>query len=770
MENNNKQESLINKSILKVFARNPFESLNYKQVASRLGNNDRASMQMIMNKILLLAEEGVLIEVSKGKYKLDARYISDDILPSNYVVGTVDMKQTSKAYVILENGSEDIFIAPNNTNHALNNDKVKVYLFPRRKGRKPEGQITEIIERNQTTFVGSIQKHPKFAFFIPDSQSMPVDIFIPLEDINGANENEKVLVQMTEWPQRANNPFGKVIKILGEKGENNTEMLSILAQFGFPLVFPEAVEKEAEEIPETIPQEEIKRRKDFRKIPTITIDPYDAKDFDDAISFRVLPNGNYEIGVHIADVSHYVRPNSAIDQEAYIRATSVYLVDRTIPMLPEKLSNNLCSLRPNEDSLTFSAVFEMSHEAEIISEWFGKGVINSCRRFTYEEVQTIIEEGKGEMEEFILPVQNIAHLLRKRRFKTGAINFESQEVKFRLDENSKPIGVYIKESKEANWLIEEFMLLANKRVAEKIGKDKGNKKEAKTFIYRVHDEPNPDKLSTFSEFVGKLGYVINTDSRSSLVKSFNDLFRDIAGKGEETMISNIAIRTMSKAYYSTTNIGHYGLSFPYYSHFTSPIRRYPDLMLHRLLERYLEGGTSASKEAFEERCEHCSLMEKKAAEAERTSVKYKQAEFLSDKIGEVFKGAISGISKWGIYVLIDENKCEGLIPIRTLTDDFYYIDEENYQVVGRKLNKTYRLGDPIKIKVESVDLFKKQMDFSLVDDGEFPAEMRDFSPEKIDEKPTRQQKSSPKTSSKTRVKSTKANSHKQNRKGRKKTN
>lgn len=439
-------------------------------------------------------------------------------------------------------------------------------------------------------------------------------------------------------------------------------------------------------------------------------------------------------------------------------------------MLPEKLSNNLCSLRPNEDSLTFSAVFEMSHEAEIISEWFGKGVINSCRRFTYEEVQTIIEEGKGEMEEFILPVQNIAHLLRKRRFKTGAINFESQEVKFRLDENSKPIGVYIKESKEANWLIEEFMLLANKRVAEKIGKDKGNKKEAKTFIYRVHDEPNPDKLSTFSEFVGKLGYVINTDSRSSLVKSFNDLFRDIAGKGEETMISNIAIRTMSKAYYSTTNIGHYGLSFPYYSHFTSPIRRYPDLMLHRLLERYLEGGTSASKEAFEERCEHCSLMEKKAAEAERTSVKYKQAEFLSDKIGEVFKGAISGISKWGIYVLIDENKCEGLIPIRTLTDDFYYIDEENYQVVGRKLNKTYRLGDPIKIKVESVDLFKKQMDFSLVDDGEFPAEMRDFSPEKIDEKPTRQQKSSPKTSSKTRAKSTKANSHKQNRKGRKKTN
>ncbi len=756
---NNKQESLINKSILRVFARNPFEALNYKQVASRMGSNDRASMQMVMNKILLMAEEGILIEVTKGKYKLDARYLTDDILPSNYVIGTVDMKQTSKAYVILENGSEDIYIAPNNTNHALHNDKVKVYLFPRRKGRKPEGQITEIIERNQTTFVGSLQIHSKFAFFIPDSATMPVDIFIPLEDINGAKENEKVLVQMTEWPQRSNNPFGKVIKILGKKGENNTEMLSILAEFGFPLVFPESVEKEADAIAEEIPQEEIERRKDFRNIPTITIDPYDAKDFDDAISFRVLPNGNYELGVHIADVSHYVRPNSAIDQEAYLRATSVYLVDRTIPMLPEKLSNKVCSLRPNEDSLTFSAVFEMNSEAEVVNEWFGKGVIRSCRRFTYEEVQTIIENEKGEMDDFIMPVHNIATILRKKRFKTGAINFESQEVKFRLDENSKPIGIYIKESKEANWLIEEFMLLANKRVAESIGKDKNKKKEAKTFVYRVHDEPIPEKLSTFTEFVSKLGYVINTESRSSLVKSFNDLFRDVAGKGEETMISSIAIRTMSKAYYSTNNIGHYGLAFPFYSHFTSPIRRYPDLMVHRLLERYLEGGASASKEAFEERCEHCSLMEKKAAEAERTSVKYKQAEFLSDKIGEVFKGAISGVSKWGIYVLIDENKCEGLIPIRTLTDDFYYIDEDNYQVVGRKLNKTYRLGDPIKIRVESVDMFKKQMNFSLVDDGEFPAEMRDFSPEKTND--FSQDKNSKQINSKT-------NNHKLNRKGRKK--
>ena len=733
MEATNKQQSPIVKSILKVFAQYPFEALNYKQVASRCGANDRASKQMIMNNVLQLAEDKVLTEESSGKYRLDSQYINDDILPSNYIIGTVDMKQTSKAYVIPDNGTDDIFISPNNTNHALNNDKVKVYLFPRRKGRKPEGQITEVITRSKTSFVGSIQRHAKYAFFIPDSTSMPVDIFIQLEDLNGATEEDKVLVEMTEWPERANNPFGKVVQILGKHGENNTEMLSILAEYGFPLSFPDAVEAEANAIPEEIPQEEINKRRDFRSITTITIDPADAKDFDDAISFRVLENGNSEIGVHIADVSHYVSPGSPIDDEAYKRGTSVYLVDRTIPMLPEKLCNVVCSLRPDEDSLTFSAIFEINEKAEVVSEWFGKGIIHSHRRFAYEEVQKIIEAGAGELQDYILPVNHLATILRKRRFKTGAINFESQEVKFNLDENAKPIGIYIKESKEANWLVEEFMLLANKRVAEKIGRDKKGNKEAKTFVYRVHDEPNPDKLNTFTEFVGKLGYTINIGSRSELVKSFNNLFAEIAGKGEEDMISKIAIRTMSKAYYSTHNIGHYGLSFPYYTHFTSPIRRYPDLMVHRLLERYLNEKPSASKDVFEEKCVYASLMERKAADAERTSVKYKQAEFLSDKIGEIFKGAISGISKWGIYVLIDENKCEGLIPIRTLTDDFYYIDEDNYQVVGRKYNKTYRLGDPIKIKVESVNMLKKQMDFSLVDDGEFEMVKRDFSPEKIDE-------------------------------------
>lgn len=733
MESSNKKKSAIASSILRAFASSPFESLNYKQVASRIGYNDRASREMVMNHVLKMAEEGTLIEDEKGKYKLNSKFISDDILPNNYIIGTVDMKQTGKAYVIPDNGTEDIFISQNNTNHALNNDKVKVYLFPQRKDRKREGQITEIIERKKTSFVGTIQKSQKFAFFVPDSSSMPVDLFIALEDLNGAKDGQKVLAEISQWPERANNPFGRVIKVLGEPGDNDVEMQSILAEYDFPLFFPEAVEKEAENIPFEIPQEEIKKRKDYRKILTYTIDPEDAKDFDDAISFRILDNGNLEVGVHIADVSHYVRPGSLIDEEAYKRGTSVYLVDRTIPMLPEKLSNGVCSLRPNEDSLTFSAIFEMNQDAEIISEWFGRTVIHSDKRFSYEDAQKIIEEQQGELSEYVLPVHRLATILRKKRFKTGAINFESQEVKFRLDENSKPIGIYIKESKEANWLIEEFMLLANKHVAERIGKAKKDNKEAKTFVYRVHDEPNPDKLTVFTEFVSKMGYQVNTQNRSTLAKSLNNLFKDITGKGEENMISTIAIRTMSKAYYSTDNIGHYGLAFPYYTHFTSPIRRYPDLMVHRLLEKYLENKPSVSKEVYEEKCEKCSIMEKKAADAERLSVKYKQAEFLSDKIGFVFAGVISGVSKWGLYVLIDENKCEGLIPIRTMTDDFYYIDEDNYQVVGRHSNKTYRLGDPIKIKVERVDLMKKQMDFSLVDDGEILAPKRDFSPEKIEE-------------------------------------
>ncbi|MDR0971390.1 MAG: ribonuclease R [Bacteroidales bacterium] len=733
-EKNAKKTNTIETQILKILSFSPEKPMNYKQIAAQMGRNDRAMQITIKNNIESLLEKEILIEEDRGKYRIDTRFITTDLLPSNYVIGKVDMKQTGKAYVIVDNLSEDVYIAPNNTNHALNNDKVKVYLFPRRKNRKLEGQITDVLERSQTRFVGSMQIHQSYAFFIPDAASMPVDIFIAKEDINGAKENDKVIVEMTSWNERANNPFGRVVEILGTKGENNTEMLSILAEYGFPLSFSEKVEKEAQKISEKISKEEIEKRRDFRGITTITIDPYDAKDFDDALSFRVLDNGLYEIGVHIADVSHYIKKGSLLDEEAYKRATSVYLVDRTIPMLPEKLSNGVCSLGPNKDSLTFSVVFIIDEKAQIIDQFFGKGIIHSNRRFTYEEVQKTIEEKQGELSEVILPLHKIATILRKKRFVKGAINFESQEVKFHLDENAKPIGVYIKESKEANWLVEEFMLLANKKVAEKIGKEKNKKGGAKNFVYRIHDEPNPEKLSTFKTFVSKLGYDIKTESRGALVKSFNTLFEAISGKGEETMISSIAIRTMSKAYYSTNNIGHYGLSFNYYTHFTSPIRRYPDLMVHRLLEGYLIDKPSVDKEYLEGKCEYCSLMEKRAAEAERTSVKYKQAEFLSDKIGEVFLGAISGVSKWGLYVLIDQNKCEGLIPIRSLNDDFYYIDEDNYQVVGKNNNRTYRLGDPIKIRVEDVNLLKKQMTFSLVDDGEFLPEYRSFNPQKEEEK------------------------------------
>ncbi|MBO4740760.1 MAG: ribonuclease R, partial [Bacteroidales bacterium] len=520
---------------------------------------------------------------------------------------------------------------------------------------------------------------------------------------------------MVEWPNNLNNPVGKVLQILGKPGENNVEMQSILAEFDFPLSFPATVEKAAENIPSAITDEEIAHRRDFRNDITFTIDPADAKDFDDALSFRRLDNGNYLIGVHIADVSHYVTPGSPIDNEAYRRATSVYLVDRTIPMLPEKLCNNLCSLRPNEDKLCFSAVFEMDDNANVISRWLGKTVIHSNRRFSYEETQQVIETGEGDLKDEILKLNQLATILKENRHKTGAINFESVEVKLKLDENAKPIGVYIKEQKEANFLIEEFMLLANKGVAEFVGKPQG-KSKAKTFVYRVHDEPNPEKLNTFVQFVRKLGYRMNVANRQSLAKSFNNLFEATEGKGEQNMIDAIAIRTMAKAFYSTENIGHYGLAFPYYTHFTSPIRRYPDLMVHRLLEHYLNGGKSADIEAYEERCKHASLMERKAVEAERTSVKYKQAEFLSDKIGQVFPALISGVSKWGIYAEIEGNKCEGMISLGDLNDDFYYLDEDNYQVIGRRYGKTYKLGSPVTIRVKRVDMQRKQLDFTLVND------------------------------------------------------
>ena len=738
------------KQILKIFANNPFDSFNHKQISSRVGAHDKGSRQLVIATLQELAEAKILVadENARGKYKINPKNINDDLLPKNYLIGTIDRKQTGKAYVIPQDENrEDVLISANNTHHALHGDTVKVLMFPQRKMHKPEGQVVEVLKRARTRFVGIIQKQDRFAFLISDSRTMVVDIFIPLNELNGAQDGEKVVVEMTDWPERMNNPVGHVVKRLGQPGDNNVEMQSILAEYDFPLDFPKEAEKEAEKIVPPV-EKDIEGRKDFRKVTTFTIDPADAKDYDDALSFRRMRNGNYEVGVHIADVSHYVKPGTAIDREAYERGTSVYLVDRTIPMLPEKLCNGVCSLRPNEDKLCFSVLMELNEKAEVLKTWFGKSVINSDTRYSYEEAQEVIDSGAvahpehKKTDEAILELHKLATIMRAERYKEGAINFESQEVKFILDENSKPIGVYIKESKEANWLIEEFMLLANKMVAERIGKlpaqkmGDGKKAHAKTFVYRVHDEPNPEKLNTFVEFVGKLGFKMKVGSRQALAHSYNNLFQTIAGRGEEYMIDTIAIRTMSKAYYSTENIGHYGLGFRFYTHFTSPIRRYPDLMVHRLLEHYLGGGASADAEVYEEYCRHCSQMEKRAADAERTSVKYKQAEFLSDKLGETFPALISGVSKWGIYAEIEGNKCEGMIPIGSLQGDYYMLDEDNYQVIGRRFGKTYKLGMPVTIRVKHVDMLKKLIDFELVDEeAEKPARK---------EKGTRSRKETPK--------------------------
>ncbi len=700
--------------ILSIFSENPFRAYNYKQLSKQLGIRDQASKDLVFNILEELKLAGELIEEKPGKYKLNAASQTEIANIKKYVTGTVDLKKTGKAYISTADGGDDIFIAANNVHHALHGDIVKVFIFPRRKGHKKEGQIVEILERKKNNFVGILELSKNFGFVIPDSDNMPYDIFIPKSQVKDAANGLKVIAKVTEWPEHSNNPFGEIVEVLGKPGDNDVEMQSILAEYNFPLSFPKNVEKEAGNIDIRISQAEIKKRKDFRNTWTITIDPFDAKDFDDALSLKKLKDGLWEVGVHIADVSHYVQPKSIIDKEAYNRATSIYLVDRVIPMLPEVLSNNVCSLRPNEDKLTFSAVFKMNDQAEVLEQWFGKTIINSDRRFNYGEVQQIIETEEGEFSKDILQLHLLASILRKERFANGSINFNSEEIKFRLDENGKPIETFVKEQKESNHLIEEFMLLANKKVAALIGKPKEGK-TPKTFVYRIHDEPNPEKLNTFVQFLNKLGFRLNVGSHKQLASSYNDLFTKIKGRGEEHMIESIAIRTMAKAIYSTDNIGHYGLAFQYYTHFTSPIRRYPDLMVHRLLELYLKGGSSVKKDPLEDKCQHSSDMEKLASEAERASIKYKQIEYMTDKVGQVLDGSISGVSKWGIFVEIDESKSEGLIRFNELKDDYYYLDEDNYRIIGKSHGNIYRLGDKVSVLVKKVDLGNRQMDLQLMD-------------------------------------------------------
>lgn len=713
-KNNTYPKNALAGVILSIFAENPFKAYNYKQIGHLIGIKDKAGRDLLHQMLDSLLEANDLQVVKTGKYILNPERLQALANKKQFITGKVDLKKTGKAYVISDEGGDDIFIASNNAGHALHEDRVKVFIFPKRKNHKTEGEIVEILSRTKDTYVGVLELNKSFGFVIADSQNMPYDIFIQPQHLNQAKNGEKVLVRIVDWPDHANNPFGEIVEVLGMPGNNDVEMKSILADNNFPLSFSPEVEREAAGSETTVGKEELRQRKDFRDTFTLTIDPYDAKDFDDAVSLKKLDDETWEVGVHIADVSHFVQPGSLLDKEAFQRGTSIYLVDRVIPMLPEKLSNNVCSLRPDEEKLTFSAVFKMNRKAEVTDRWFGKTIIKSDRRFTYEEAQEIIETNKGDFNEEIQVLHALATLLRKKRFNNGSINFHSEEIKFRLDETGKPIETYIKEQKEANHLIEEFMLLANKHVAEFIGKPEPGKK-LKTFVYRIHDEPNPEKLNTFVQFLKKLGYSLNVSSRESLAASYNSLFEKIHGRGEETMIETIAVRTMAKAEYSTENIGHYGLAFPFYSHFTSPIRRYPDLMVHRLLQRYLEGGSSANREVYEEMCKHSSEMERRAVQAERDSVKYKQVEFMLDKQGKVFDGNISGVSKWGIFVELAISKSEGLIRFTDLDDDFYYLDEDNYRIIGRKGGKIYRLGDEVKVLVKNVNLEQRKLDFQLIE-------------------------------------------------------
>ena len=745
----------LTRNIFKILNKDSDKFYNYKQIAAQLGISDTDGKTQVLKKLAELTATKKIKEVDRGKFQ-----INED---RKYSLGTLDITSNGNGYFISDDYDDDIFVPNVNLGKGLQGDIVKVYVYKKRRSNKLEADVVEVLERAKTDFVGVLQLTKNFGFVLPDSNKMYADIFISQNKLNGAEHGDKVQATITDWPEKSKNPFGKITKVLGKPGDHNTEMHSILLEYDLPYEFPKEVEEDASTLPIEITKDEIAKRRDMRGDLTFTIDPKDAKDFDDALSFKKLENGNYEIGIHIADVSHYVQPKTILDHEAYERATSVYLVDRVVPMLPEMLSNGVCSLRPNEEKLTFSAVFEINEKAQIIDQWFGRTVTYSDKRFAYEEAQYLIEQNQEsrnknqdnktvtssefskdekisieksfkntipvdvsitgsaykvspEIIEATLKLDELAKILRKKRMKQGAISFDRVEVKFNLDEEANPVGVYFKEAKDANKLIEEFMLLANRKVAEFIGKAKGGKPSNKTFVYRVHDEPDIEKLASLQNIISKFGYKIDTNTKESTSDSLNQLLNDVHGKAESNMIETLTIRTMSKAVYTTQNIGHYGLAFDYYSHFTSPIRRYPDVMTHRLLQHYLDGGNSAKQDIYEEKCKHSSKREELASKAERDSIKYMQVKYMQDHKDEVFDGVITGVTEWGIYVEITKNKCEGMVRIRDIKSDYYIFDEEQYAIVGQSTKQMYQLGDNVQVKVKKTDLERKHLDFDLIEE------------------------------------------------------